>query len=101
MLVPARRRLDSHLRSASIDLSATRWCAGAQLPEPLTRRSGHANEAGLLLLVLGVIDLLAPYHFEKPVHTLLLFGLMLLLFTGLRARHATVDRERAQHAAKH
>ena len=54
------------------------------------------SKVGLLLLVLWVVGLLGPYELGKPVHALLLVGLMLLLLSGLKARDAAVERERAR-----
>ena len=58
-------------------------------------------KVGILLLVLWLVGLLGPYDLGKPVHTLLLVGLMLLLLSGLKARDAAVERDRAQHREKH
>ena len=55
--------------------------------------------AGLLLVVLWVFGL-AAFDWGTPVHTVLLFGLTLLVL-ALRARGAAVDREPAQHGAQH
>ena len=53
-------------------------------------------KTGLLLLVLWLLGLFGPYDLGKPVHTFLLIGLMLLLLSGLKARDAAIEHERAQ-----